>query len=328
MPLVIVGHPSSRGLNSSVRKLRQSSTSLSVLVPDVFLNEVISHLSLARQEFKELGLEKPAASEQYSDYFGPTGTNAFIAAYLNRPEGYLNLPFEEWLNSAAPYRTESELEKWLRDRDFLVVNTAPASPVEHNELGEMEASLDAGYDQVEFRAAPGARRKPEILKDHEARVLRKLRDELRSGQRSYLVTDDKKLRAAVQMGRNWEIEENVISHLSLIQLIDLTVGNRVDANVLNSIVWSMRIVDDKMFLRNYLISRIEKQYDAAMLLSMPKMLDEFVDRATKEAKQEGVEIRPTRDISKGRTTRFVRRIESEFYEEMAKEVKKIKEQLR
>jgi hypothetical protein len=97
---------------------------------------------------------------------------------------------------------------------------------------------------------------------------------------------------------------------------------------MNSIVWSMRIVDDKMFLRNYLISRIEKQYDAAMLLSMPKMLDAFVDRATKEAKQEGVEIKPTRDTNKGRTARFVRRIESEFYEEMAKEVKKIKDQLR
>jgi len=328
MPLVIAGHPSSNGLRSSVRKLRQSSASLSILIPDVFLNEVISHLGLAKQEFKELGLEKPAESELYSDYFGPTGTNAFIAAYLNRPADLLNLTFEEWLIKVAPYRTEFELAKWLRDREYLVVNTSPSSPVEHKDLGEVEASLDVGYDQVESRMAPGARRKPDILKDHEARVLKKIRDDIRSGQRSYLVTGDKKLRAAVQMGGNWEIEENVISHLSLIQLIDLTVGHRADANVLNSIVWSMRIVDDKMFLRNYLISRIEKQYDAAMLLSIPRMLDAFVDKATKEAKQEGVEIKPTRDSNKGRTARFVRRIESEFYEEMAKEVKKIKQQLR
>jgi len=288
----------------------------------------VSHLSLAKLEFKELGLEKSAESQQYSDYFGPTGTNAFIAAYLNRPDDSLSLPFEEWLNKVAPYGTEFELAKWLRLRDLVVLNTAPGSPVEHQELGEVEASLDAGYDQVESRTAPGARRKPDILKDHEARVLKKLRDDVRSGQRSYFVTDDKKLRAAVQMGRNWEIEENIVSHLSLIQLIDLTVGHPADPNVLNSIVWSMRTVDDKMYLRNYLISRIEKQYDAAMLLSMPRMLDAFVDRATKEAKQEGVEIKPNRDINKGRTTRFVKRIESEFYEEMAKEVRKIKEQLR
>lgn len=328
MPLVIAGHPSSHGLRSSLRKLRRSSPSLLVLIPDVFLNEVISHLRLAREEFKELGLEKPAESEQYSAYFGPTGTNAFIAAYLNRPEEDMDRAFEEWLDKVAPYRVESELAKWLRDSEFLIVDTSPISSTDHNELAEVEVSLDTGYDHVESRTPPGARRKPDILKDHEARVLKKLRDDIRSGQRSYLVTDDKKLRVAVQMGKNWEIQENVISHLSLIQLIDLTVGNRVDANVLNSIVWSMRIVDDKMFLRNYLIARIEKQYDAAMLLSMPKMLDAFVERATKEAKQEGVEINPTRDSNKGRTTRFVRRIESEFYEEMAREIKKIKEQLR
>jgi hypothetical protein len=328
MPLVIEGHPNSHGLQGSLRKLRQSSKSLSILIPDVFLNEVISHRGLAIQEFRDLGLEKPAESEQYSDYFGPTGTNAFIAGYLNRSEKLLDITFGEWLEKVAPYRTEAELEKWLRHREFVVINTSPRSAAEHKALGEMELSLDKGYDQLESRSAPGIRRKPEILKDHEARVLTKLKDDIESSHRSYLVTDDKKLRAAVQMGQNWEIEENVISHLSLIQLIDLTVGNRVDANVLNSIVWSMRIVDDKMFLRHYLISRIEKHYDAAMLISMPKMLDSFVDKAAKEAKQEGVEIRPTRDTNAGRTTRFVRRIEREFYEEMAKEVKKIKEQLR
>ncbi len=125
----------------------------------------------------------------------------------------------------------------------------------------------------------------------------------------------------------WELEDGAEAD-ELTERFTLSYGRAVARRMVDVASVRLWFVDDKLFLRNYLISRIEKQYDAAKLLSIPKMLDAFVDRATKEAQQEGVEIRPTRNMNKGRTTRFVRRIESEFYEEMAKEVKKIKEQLR
>ncbi len=327
MPLVIEGHPSSQGMARSLRKLRRSAASLSLIVADVFLNEVISHLNIALEEFKSLDLEKKESREQYVNYFGLTGTNAFIAAYFNRPKTELDFSFEKWLRHHAPFATESDLAQWLTKREFLLVRTNPTSGDESRELGGIEVALDSAYDRIESRLGIG-RKKLEVLKNHEARVLKRLRDDLKLGIRGYFVTDDKKLRGAVQLMGLRELEENVISNLGLVQLVNLTVGNKCDPHLLNTAAWSMRMVDEKMFLRSYLVDRIQKNYDAAMLLSMPKLLDATVERAAKEAALEKVNIRPSRDMNKGRTTRFIRRIESEFYSEMAKEVKKIKEQLR
>lgn len=325
MPLTIEGHPYHESLNVAIEKLRRSSGALRVYVADVFLNEVVSHRRLAEAEYRELNLADDMSRDQYMDYYGVMGINAFIAGYMNRPTKYSHKSFSEWLNHAAPYTNEKELSAWLDTRGLITIRTIPSEPSELRDLAEVEAKLTASYLVYEDTKKI-IRRKADVLKAHEARQLKVLKDDLGAGVRSYFVTDDKKLKDVVQLCSIGSINEAVMSNLSLIQLIDLTVGIKCEPNVMNRIVWSVRMLDDKMFLRDYLVARIQKQYDAAMLMTMPRMLDAVVERVTREASLEKVTIRPSRDMDKGRTSRFINRIEREFYSEMAKEIRKVKEQ--
>jgi hypothetical protein len=325
LPLIIEGHPSYRELNASIRKLRRTSGTVNVYVADVFLNEVVSHRRLAQSEYKDLGLDQLTERDQYLDYYGLMGINAFIAGYINRPSNCTELSFEEWLDRIAPYTSERQLSTWLKSRDLLTVATTPGTSQEMRSLGEYEAALDKAYELYETRRE-FLKRKPDVLKDHEARQIRILDEDIRSGKRSFFVTDDKKLKEVVQLTGMPGVEDAVISNLALIQLIDLTVGIKCEPHVINRIVWSVRMLDDKMFLREYLVSRIQKKYDAAMLLTLPKMLDTVVEQAAKEAHQEKVQIRPTRNMDKAKTSRFINRIEKDFYAEMAREMAKTKEQ--
>jgi hypothetical protein len=323
MPLVVEGHPNSHGIDQAIRKLGRSSGKLTVSVADVFLNEVISHRKRAVHEYNDLSLDKGENVAQYVDYFGLLGINAYLAAYFNRKEELLSNNFQRWLALAAPYTTETELAAWLRGKGILIVDTSFRERGEMTDLNRIDSALTSAYDADEEKRKYVVQ-KPDVLIRHEARMLKVLSDDQRRGARSYFVTNDKKLKSAVHASFPPEIEESIVSHLGLIQLIDLTVGNKCEPHILNRVVWSVAMIDDRMYLRNYLTSRIQKKYDAAMLLTMPKMLDAFVDRAAREAKLEKVDIVPNKDTDKGRTTRFIGRIEGEFFKAMAEEMKKVK----
>ena len=106
--------------------------------------------------------------------------------------------------------------------------TKSRSAHETNRYADIREALLEAYDVIEGEVDP-ARRKKSVLKQHEANQLALLEQAIEAGRRPVFVTADAKLRRAVRAsGRLRPLMDSLISHLGLIQLVDLLVGLRVD----------------------------------------------------------------------------------------------------
>ena len=70
-------------------------------------------------------------------------------------------------------------------------------------------------------------------------------------------------------------------------------------------MWTVKIVDDKSALKEYLINRALQFYDAAMLLKLNDLLDAHIQRALHAAKLEGVNLLAKHSAARMKTSRFL-----------------------
>lgn len=168
--------------------------------------------------------------------------------------------------------------------------------------------------------------KKDILKEHEALQLALLQRELRQGKRSLMVTADNRLRRVTLSAKIGGLKDALISELGLVQLVDLLMGVDLDPVSLSRLIWSFSLFDEEAAVRNYLIDRAVQKYDEAIVLTMGEVLDDFVLRATKEARLERVSLLG-RGKQRAKTLRFMDRVEGEFFDNVAEAVKKHKQDL-
>jgi hypothetical protein len=69
-------------------------------------------------------------------------------------------------------------------------------------------------------------------------------------------------------------------------------------------------------------------YNSALLLRLNEMIDGFVDRIEREAKLEGVNIGAADPDGRMKTLRFMDRVESEVFAELAKEVTALNQRIK
>jgi hypothetical protein len=80
-------------------------------------------------------------------------------------------------------------------------------------------------------------------------------------------------------------------------------------------------------LKDYLLSRALPTYNEALLLKMSELLDSYVDRYVKQAKQEKINLMATGTEESLKTSRFMDRVEDEVFAGMATEVDKLRRRL-
>lgn len=332
LPLIVAGHPYHRTYAAAIRKLREASSKSGVearvLVTDSFLNELVSNRRIAMDLVRELYLEDEERLRRHILFFGADRVNVFVGAYASHvAKGQdVRLPFDDFLDSVAPYANEREAEEFLEAQGMAVVSSQPRTPKDQTALNQISTKLEAAYDA---KAATNASYyKPIILIKHEARQLALLAASREAGRRSYLVTADKKLRAIVAEEAFTGLRDALMSHMGFVQLIDLLVGIGVEPSSLARVFWSVRAIDEEGVLRNYILDLALKKYDAALLLDMGEVLDRTIREATKNATLEDVILMPSdmKDEDAGKTTRFLDRVEDSFFSEMAREMNRREEE--
>lgn len=282
MPAIVVGHPFSQPYSEAISRLSSAATSAAVelkrCVSSVYLNEIISHRRNAEDYAKELGADFEELVRMDAMYHGVTNVNVFIGAYASTRENE-KLTFKKFLDRVAPYRTESELRKWLLERGFEVVDT---------KKGDRYVAI---YTYLEKAYADGlAGGKRPILIEHDAMQLSLLDQETRSGTNSFFVTADRALQGAIYDSRFAPLAAMMMSHVGLIQFIDLLLGGISEDGGITELLWSARISDRAKAVRSLFTSRALEQYDEAMTLELATVVEEASEEANQELERIGADL--------------------------------------
>lgn len=329
MPAITKGHPFSVVYGDAIEKLKHASQQgnrpARVAVADVFLEETVKHRQRAVEIVRELSLESLEAIRRPISYYGAEDVNVFVAAYstwIAARKQDTDVSFSTFLSQVAPYNTEAELRVHLEKSGIEVISTKAGD-------GEVAGYADAldrilvAYTALEADDQT-LRGKVSVLKRHEARQIFILERDEAAGVRCVFVTADITLRRAVAKGEFKTIDNLLLSHRNLVQLVDLLVGLDVDANALSRLLWTVKIADDRAALKDYLINRALQFYDAAMLLKLNDLIDAYVTKSLHSAKLEGVDLLAKRSAARAKTSRFLDRTEESLFSELAAEMKKAK----
>jgi hypothetical protein len=326
MPAITTGHPYREPYWNAIQTVKEKAGGTSeIYVADVFLEEIYLHRNSAVSIVDELQLDKRDNLKTFVSYFSPTNTNVFVGAYSTYVAGEKNPePFSKFLRATAPYQNSEQLVKYLDGYGIRTAWTRAKTQSETEKYADIRPALLEAYDVLEKDTDPN-RRKKSVLKQHEAAQLALLEQALEAGRRAVFVTADNRLRRAVRASQRLRpLLDFLISHLGLIQLVDLLVGLKVDPGALRRLLWTVQVADPTTALKNYLLTRALEHYDAALLYRMGDLLDQFVHKYVGEAELEAVQLIGAKGDEQPKTQRFLDRVDDEFFAYMAEEMRKMK----
>ena len=325
MPAIAEGHPYRASYVAAIKKLQEACRSAGmetrILVLDVFLNEIVTHRLKATTFVQEGGLEDKERLARYIAFAGANYTNVFVGGYASIVGlGQKRVSFNDYLESAAPYKTEDGLSEFLKTLGIETVSSAHPDGRERTLYREMYGELQRAYEQ---HAEGKYSTKHTVLIEHEACQLARLQHDLTSAIRAVFITADSRLRRLAVGDVLGPVSEALFSHIGLLQLIDILVGLEGSPESLARLLWAVEARDEEHILRGYFVDRALRQYDAAMAMSAPRILDQIVSEAKEIAKQEGIPLafqQTGTEVAK--TFSFLDRFEEIFFEEMAREIRK------
>jgi hypothetical protein len=319
MPAIVDGHPYSKAYLQSITRLREASAAgaleLSTRVASTYLNEIINHRRNAQDYASEFGNDFPDYARMDAVYHGVANVNVFVGAYANTYET-IKISFSEFLGRVAPYDSEPSLKKWLIRKGFDVVDVGKGS-----RYAEIYTRLERAYANGLIRG------KRPILIEHDAQQLSILDDQMRKGERSLFVTADRALHTAISEGPFSALTGMMLSHVALIQFIDLLLGGVTDTTGAAELLWSARISDRANAVRSYFTTRGLEQYDQAMAMEMPKIVEKFSEIASRELDRQGVDLDAEDPKARANAIRNLGGLEKNYLAGMRQAVEKLRQRL-
>lgn len=308
MPAIVAGHPFSQTYSEAISRLREAAANASVelksCVASVYLNEIISHRRNAEDYAQELGKDFEELVRMDAMYHGVTNVNVFIGAYANTRENE-KITFKDFLERVAPYKNEGALKKWLLERGFEVVEA---------KKGDRYVAI---YTYLEKAYADGlAGGKRPILIEHDAIQLSLLDQETRSGINSFFVTADRALQGAIYDSRFAPLAGMMMSHVGLIQFIDLLLGGMPEDGGITELLWSARISDRAKAVRSLFTTRALEQYDEAMTLELATVVEEASEEASQELERIGADLDSEDPKRRAAAIRKLGTLEKDYLTEM------------
>jgi hypothetical protein len=275
LPALVTGHPFCKVYSDAIYQLKKASSkaaiNLKLKVCSAYLNEIISHRNNALGYCAQFPTDFHVVAKSDALFHGTANVNVFIGAYANWNETNAPISFDQFLSRVAPYSTEQQLKVWLTEQGFDVFQATKSQ-----RYSDFYSILEMSY------ASSLTNGKGPILIEHDAIQLSHLEFDLAKGEKSLFVTADRKLQHAVSLSKHAAVGELMISHIGLIQFIELLLGGMEDGASKTQLLWSSCVSDRTHAIRSYFTSLALQEYDAGMLLTMPAIIDSFADNANKE----------------------------------------------
>jgi predicted nucleic acid-binding protein len=315
MPALTYGHPYHEVYRQTIDRLREATTQSVGVVQVVayygFLNEIVSHRRLAIQEVAEWGKDFREGIVKEAVYYGTTNMNVYVGAYANVAQVEKALEFPEFLSKYAPYTSEKELAQWLRQHGIIVQSD---NQMRTSEYASVSLELQKAYSN-DLAAGKGIR-----LIEHDAVQISTLYSDQQLGLRSILVTADKRLREMVANGKYRHLVEHMQSTVGLAQMIDLLVGNPSEARGLTSLLWTTRSSTKTEEVRKYLVALALREYDEAMAMEMPAVVEQIAEDVVAEAGRVGLRLDTDNATERRKFLQFVGAFEDKFFEAIREQI--------
>ena len=315
MPAIIEGHPMHAVYSPVLLRLREQASTVGEeavsVAPVEFLNEVISHRANAIREVKSRGLEDATRLERDVMLHGAENLNVFVGAYATHV-GRLKrkLAFEDFLKRYAPYDSEDKLAAFLAKQGIRAERLESDSIT--TDMWEFYNPLKQAYERDEDLF--GAHKKENVLVKHEAWQLTRLADDQRNGMRSVFVTADSRLRRTVALLGDGELADSLLSGVSLVKLIDLLLGVRIDHRGLARLIWGVHAMDVDETIRRYFTDRgLQRRGDIETMV-LPAVVERVWTEATSTPEFSEINIFADDAVERAKAAAFLDRFEDRFYE--------------
>lgn len=309
LPIVAEGHPYTALYRQAIKQLKESASSsavsLNLLVADVYLNEILSHKLKAEAYFREAGDDFYTIAMSDSIYSGTTNTNVFIGGYANWVSNNESMTFPEYLDKFAPFNSEPKLRSWLSKQGFEV-----ASIPKGKTYSEIYSIMEKGYSTSLSYG------KPPLLIEHDAVQVSALNSEIEKGEKAIFVTADRQLKQVLANTKYENTAEYMISHVGLIQFIEIMLGGIHQGVGLAQLIWSSRVSDRAHAVRSYFTSKGLEQYDASMLMTMPEIIDTFADFVDSELRRSGENLDSEDPKKRVKAFKALGSLERQYFEKM------------
>lgn len=316
LPALVKGHPFSHIYLDAITRLKNAASAaaiqLKIKVCSVYLNEIISHRKNAEDYSDQFGDDFPTVARSDALYHGATNVNVYVGAYANWINRNEAISFKEFLSRVAPYTTESQLKRWLTSQGFEIFGgfKGPQYPAFY-------AHLERGY------ANSLARGKGPILIEHDAIQLSILDVDLLKGEKVLFVTADRKLQSVTAESKFSAVADMMISHVGLIQFIELLLGGMDDGAALTELLWNARVSDRAQSVRSYFTNLALQQYDEGMAMAMPSIIEKFTDAATAELNRVGADLDAEDPKKRANAFRVLGSLEKNYLDGMREAVEKL-----
>lgn len=317
LPNFIDGHPYHQTYVALLQRLKQASAragnKLQLLAYSGYLNEIISHKAAAILYAKEAGDNFEALSRSDALYHGPGNINVFVGAYVNSVENGHPRGFDAFLKRVAPYATETELRRWIEKQGFVVV-----ASVKNGFYGKL-------YPMLEQRNATRlSNGKQPILVEHDALQLSLLDADHQKGQRVLFVTADRQLYEDLAGSSFRHLTEFMVSHIGIVQFVDLLIGLKSDDRTLGELLWSNKISEKAQRIRSYLTVEALSKYDAAMAMDLHAVVEAQSEDIAKQLERQGADLESHDPAQRVKALKSLGTLEANFFSDISQRMFKKK----
>lgn len=323
MPALTYGHPYHDVYRATIERLRQATAQsaghVHIIASYGFLNEIVSHRRLAIEEVEGWGKHFREGIIKEALYYGTANMNVFVGAYANVAQTEKDLEFSDFLNRYAPYSNEKELAQWMRQRGVIVQSD---NQMRGSEYASISHELQKAY------SADLASGKSVRLIEHDAVQISALHSDQQQNKRSIFVTADKRLREMVARGKYKFLVEHMVSNVGLTQMIDLLVGNPGESRGLANMLWTAKSSTKTEEVRQYLVALALREYDDAMAMEMPVVVEQIAEEAVAEADRLGLRLDTDDASDRRRFLQFVGTFEDKFFGAIRERIERREGQLK
>ena len=317
LPAFVDGHPHFQTYGDTLRRLQAASASaghnLQLVAYSGYLNEMMHHRNAALTYAKEAGQDFEALARSDAMYHGPGNINVYLGAYVNARENGQPPGFENFLRRVAPYTTERELRQWIEKRGFIVAQS-----------GKNSTYLKI-YDILErSNAAKLSNGKQPILVEHDALQLTLVQSDYQRGEKALFVTADRQLYEDIASSQFSHLAEFMVSHIGIVQLVDLLVGFGGEERVFGDLLWSTNVSERAHRVRSYLTIEALNRYDAALAMDMHSVVEAKADAISNQIEREGMDLESHDPVTRVKAFKSLGTLEANFFAGMSEAIEKLK----
>jgi hypothetical protein len=273
IPWLAFGHPSAGAYDRIVTGM----SSIPSIVPDFYINEIVSHRNLAIEESKGINLDNPDVLKRYLTFHGSHSVNAYIAGFAGTTRSGYGKSFKEYLDEHVPFSSDSEATTFLRGKGLIVQPLKLALPGESANIPYIKSMLKEELEKLNSY-------RNDVRIEHDAKMVIALQvmEKTKQDKHSF-VTADRKLIGAVSNLNFGAIAEKMLMPHQAITLSQINKDSIETINGLSRIIWNVRH-DDVSKIEEFYRDRVLQEYEPALLERMDTIVTSIVDEVAKLAK--------------------------------------------